>query len=472
MKESCLKFISLLLISLGFLIACGEAVPHLEEIRERGELRVLTRYGPTTYYVKDAKNGELAGFEYELVKKFAEHLNVKLKIIVPDNLGDMLKHIEQGKADIAAAGLTVTAERKDLIRFGPVYQQVTQQFVYRLGTKKPRNLTELADGQLEVVAASSHVEQLKSLQEEIPTLTWTENTELDSSGLLELVQLELIDYTIADSNEVAANQIKFAELRVAFNISDPQPLAWAMPFSDDGSLANEMATFFDQMDESGDLSRLKEKYYGHIRHFDYLDTRAIDRRIQTHLPKYQTLFEQAGEQYDFDWRLLAAISYQESHWDRHAVSPTGVKGLMMLTQNTAKLMKVRDREDPAQSIKGGAAYLASIKKRLPEDIIEPDRTWIALASYNIGLGHVEDARKLTEGSGKNPDLWPDIKEHLPLLSKRKWYEKTRHGYARGGEPVHYVQNIRRYYDILLQQQSDIELNADTKEGQKILPGAL
>ncbi len=467
-----MKFISLLLIFLGFLVACGEAVPHLEEIRERGELRVLTRYGPTTYYVKDAKNGELAGFEYELVKKFSEQLNVKLKIIVPDNLGDMLHLIEEGKADIAAAGLTITPDRQDNIRFGPSYDKVIQQLVYRLGNKKPKNLTDLNEGQLEVVAASSHVEKLKSHQQEIPSLTWTENTELDSSGLLELVQLELIDYTVADSNEVAANQIKFPELRVAFNLSDPQPLAWAMPFSEDGSLANEMATFFDQMDESGDLSRLKEKYYGHIRHFDYLDTRAIERRILTRLPKYQTMFQQAGEKYGIDWRLLAAISYQESHWDRHAVSPTGVKGLMMLTQSTAKLMKVSDREDPAQSIEGGAAYLVSIKKRLPERINEPDRTWIALAAYNIGLGHVEDARKLTQADGGNPDLWPDVKAHLALLSKRKWYEKTKHGYARGGEPVHYIQNIRRYHDILLQQQANNEVNADAEKENTILPGAL
>ncbi|PHS23081.1 MAG: membrane-bound lytic murein transglycosylase MltF [Methylophaga sp.] len=465
-----MKFISLLLVSLGFLIACGEAVPHLEEIRERGELRVLTRYGPTTYYVKGE---ELAGFEYELAKRFAEHLNVKLKIIVPDNLGDMLNLIEQGKADIAAAGLTITPDRQDIIRFGPVYQQVTQQLVYRLGTKKPKNLTALGDGQLEVVAVSSHVEQLKSLREEIPSLTWTENTEIDSSGLLELVQLELIDFTIADSNEVAANQIKFAELRVAFNISDPQPLAWAMPFAEDGTLASEMDKFFDQLDESGDLSRLKEKYYGHIRHFDYLDTRAIERRILTRLPKYQTLFEQAGEKFNIDWRLLAAMSYQESHWDPNAVSPTGVRGLMMLTQNTAKLMNVADREDPAQSIAGGAAYLASMIKRLPERIVEPDRTWLALASYNVGLGHVEDARKLTQGDGGDPDLWPDVKARLPLLSKRKWYEKTRYGYARGGEPVHYVQNIRRYYDILLRhEEASIEFNADENKEPKILPSAL
>jgi len=443
-----LKFISLLLISLSLLVSCGEAQPHLEKIQERGELRVLSRYGPTSYYVKGE---ELAGFEYELAQRFADHLNVKLKIIVPDNLGNMLHLIEQGKADIAAAGLTITAARKDIIRFGPVYQQVTQQLVYRQGTKRPKNITALANGQLEVVANSSHVEQLHSHKQEVPELSWVENKELDSSGLLELVQLEMIDYTIADSNEFAANRPLFPELQVAFNISEPQSLAWAMPLAEDGSLYQEMVTFFEQIDESGELDRLIEKYYGHIRRFNYIDTRAIHRKIQTHLPRYQSLFEQAGEEYGFDWRLLAAISYQESHWDPKAVSSTGVRGLMMLTLSTAKQMKIDDREDPLQSIPAGAGYLASIRKRLPKQVDqEEDILWMTLASYNIGLGHLEDARVLTQKAGDNPNHWSDVRKYLPLLSKKKWYENTKYGYARGGEPVHYIENIRRYYDILLQ----------------------
>lgn len=238
--EFYLKRICLLLLSIALLIACGEAQPHLEEIKERGELRVLSRYGPTSYYVKGEN---LAGLEYDLAQRFAKHLNVRLKIIVPDNLADMLNLIEQGKADIAAAGLTITPARKDVIRFGPVYQEVTQQLVYRQGNQKPKNITALNEGQLEVVATSSHVEQLTSHQQDVPELRWTENTELDSSGLLELVQLEMIDYTIADSNEIAANQSLFPELRVAFNISEPQPLAWAMPLSEDGSLYKRWLCF-------------------------------------------------------------------------------------------------------------------------------------------------------------------------------------------------------------------------------------
>lgn len=442
-----MKLISLLLILISLLIACDEAQPHLEEIRERGELRVLTRYGPTTYYVK---GNELAGFEYELAQRFAEYLNVKLKIIVPDNLGDMFNLIERGKADMAAAGLSITSKRKDRFHFGPVYQEVTQQLVYRNGNRIPQNITELYNGQLEVMANSSHAEQLNSYKEDIPELTWTENKELDSSGLLELVELEMIDYTIADSNDLVANQTLFPELRVAFDLSEPESLAWAMSLSEDGSLSAAMISFFEQIEESGDLDRLIEKYYGHIRRFDYVDTRAYYRRIQTRLPEYEPLFKKAAEKYGFDWRLLAAISYQESHWDPQAISSTGVRGLMMLTQATAQEMNIDNREDPAQSIDAGAGYLASMAARLPERINEPDKTWIALAAYNVGLGHLEDARVLTESDNKNPDIWPDIKEYLPLLAKKKWYSKTRYGYARGGEPVRYIENIRRYYDILLQ----------------------
>ncbi|KKN43699.1 hypothetical protein LCGC14_0700660 [marine sediment metagenome] len=395
--ELYLKLTSLLLILISLLIACDEAQPHLEQIRERGELRVLSRYGPTTYFVK---GNELAGFEYDLAQLFAQYLNVKLKIIVPDNLGDLLTLIEQGKADMAAAGLAITPARQAKLEFGPVYQEVTQQLVYRNGNRIPQNITDLANGQLEVVADSSHVEQLNIYKEDIPELLWNENKELDSSGLLELVELEMIDYTIADSNEIAANLTLFPELRVAFDLSEPQSLAWAMPLSEDGSLSAEMITFFDQIVESGALDRLIEKYYGHIRRFDYIDTRTFYRRIQTRLPQYEQLFKGAAEQFGFDWRLLAAISYQESHWDPEAVSSTGVKGLMMLTLSTAEEMNIDNREDPAQSIYAGAGYLAAMAARLPERINEPDKTWIALAAYTLGLGHVEDARMLTENNKK------------------------------------------------------------------------
>jgi membrane-bound lytic murein transglycosylase F len=465
-----LKNIIIFLLTVCLLTACKEAQPHLDDIKDRGELHVLSRYSLTSYFVK---GDTLAGFEYELAQRFADYLGVKLKVTVPDNLGDMLTMIEEGKADLAAAGLTVTEQRKQRIRFGPVYHEVTQQLVYKHGTPKPEDITDITGGQLEVVADSSHVEQLESLKEEVPDLQWRENTELDNSGLLELVQLELIDYTIVDSNEMSANQSLFPELRVAFDISEPQSLAWAMQLSDDDSLYLAVLKFFQEMEASGDLDKLIEKYYGHIRRFDYVDTRAIHRRIQTHLPHYKDLFQQAGEQYNFDWHLLAAMSYQESHWNPQAVSSTGVKGLMMLTRATAQEMDVTDREDPEQSIFAGAGYLDSIYQRLPDGIKEPDRIWFALAAYNIGMGHLEDARVIAQSQGKDPNIWADVRESLPLLSKKKWFSETRYGYARGSEPVRYVQNIRRYLDILLHHDEvAIPVTPPVQPIDESLPAAL
>ncbi len=440
------RTLSLLIVFFTTLTSCSQPLSQLEQIKQRGELIVLSRYSPTTYHTK----GEhFSGLEYDLARQFAKRLGVKLKIVIPDNLREMIHLLELNRADLAAAGLTITPNREKHIRFGPVYQEVTQQLVYRQGNKRPKNLTALHNGLLEVVADSSHIEQLQQHRQEIPKLRWTTNKLLDSSHLLELLQLEMIDYTIADSNEVTALQNHLPELRVAFDISEPQSLAWAMPLSEDNSLYDEVTRFFEDITASGSLDRLIEKYYGHVRRFDYVDTRAIYRKLLTELPKYQSLFEQAADRYGHDWRLLAAIAYQESHWNPEAVSNTGVKGLMMITSATAKEMNIDDREDPEQSIEAGAAYLDMLRHRLPERIREPDKTWLALAAYNIGLGHLEDARILTENNGQNPDRWPDVKNHLPLLSKKKWYRQTRHGYARGREPVRYIENIRRYYDILL-----------------------
>jgi len=446
-----LKKLFVLLLSLTVLAACDDARTHLEQIQERGELRVVSRQGLTSYYQKSPQ--EMAGFEYELAQQFANELNVDLTIIIPQSLGDMLRMLEQGEADIAAAGLTVTPERQEKMRFGPVYHEVSQQLIYRNGAKRPRNITQLGNGQLEVLADSSHVEHLQTLKKEVPGLSWVANDDIDSSGLLELLRLELIDYTIADSNEMSASQGLYPELRVAFEISDPQPLAWALKKGRDVSLYREVISFFDAIEDDGFLNRLIERYYGHIRRFDYVDTRTIHRRVLTHLPAYQDWFMQAGEQYDFDWRLLAAIAYQESHWNPRAVSSTGVKGLMMLTRATAEEMGVDDRENPKQSIMAGAAYLDLMRERLPERIQEPDRTFMALAAYNIGMGHLEDARILTQSHGGNPDRWTNVRENLPLLAQKNWFEKTRYGYARGGEPVRYVANIRRYYDIMLQHNT-------------------
>ena len=342
----------------------------------------------------------------------------------------------------------MTKEREKLLRFSPPYQTITQEVVYNANKSRPRNLDDL-DGIFEVIAHSSHSERLGELQLQHPDLSWIENKEADSTELLSLVSEGLIDYTVADSNEVAINRRFYPELKVAFNLSAPQELAWAFPKTADTSLYDEATRFFDELKQTGELDRILKNNYEHASNFDYAGTNAFLGQIHNRLPGYRNYFEEAAKLYNFDWRLLAALSYQESHWRPLAVSHTGVRGIMMLTKATAKHLGVEERTDARESILGGARYLRALIDKLPDDIKEPDRTWIAVAAYNVGFGHVEDARVITERRGNNPDKWIDIKASLPYLAKRKWYKKTRFGYARGWEPVRYVENIRSYYDILV-----------------------
>jgi membrane-bound lytic murein transglycosylase F len=436
------------------LAACGKPPTVLEQVLAHNELIVLSRNSPTTFY--EGPDGP-TGFEYALAKRFSVYLGVELRIVVPANFSDILPLTALGDANLAAAGLTVTEKRKEKVRFGPVYQKITPQLVYRSGSVRPKTLADL-NGLLEVVAGSSHEEQLEQLQQQYPDLSWHINPDLESDELLVLVWEQLIEYTIADSNELSVNRHIYPELKPAFDISEPESLAWAFPLSEDNSLFDAASSFFKEIRENGTLDRLIDRYYGHIEDFDYVGTRRYQAHIEQRLPQFLDFFMAAGEEIGMDWRLLAAIGYQESHWDPKAVSPTGVRGIMMLTKAAAKDMDIADRKDPEQSIRGGARYLARMLQRIPERVPEPDRTWLALAAYNVGLGHLEDARILTQKNKADFDRWVDVKESLPLLSQKKWFQQTRYGYARGREPVRYVDNIRTYYDILVwltdQQQQD------------------
>lgn len=435
-----------LLLPIIVLLGCDFQKSHLDRVQGDGELVVLTRNSATTYY-----QGPFGptGLEYELAKGFADFLGVKLKLKTPDTLSDILDGIQSGRGDIAAAGLTVTDERKLILNFGPAYQHITPQLVYRSGRRAPKSLEKLG-GMLEVVAKSSHAEKLRSLQQTYPGLSFQEDPELESEQLLYLVWEQVLDYTVADSNEVAISRRFYPELRVAFDISAPEPLAWAFPPGQDASLLKKAREYFDGLNRTGKLKQLLEHYYGYVSDFDYVGTRRYIKHIKERLPPFRKWFEESGEKNGEDWRLLAAVGYQESHWNPKAVSPTGVRGMMMLTKNTMQHLGInKSRHDAQASIEGGGRYLASLKRKLPDRIKDPDRTWLALAAYNVGWGHLEDARILAQQDGADPDKWADVKRYLPLLSQKKWYKKTRYGYARGREPVRYVENIRSYYDILM-----------------------
>ena len=434
--------LSLILIVLN---ACAPQKPALQHIQDAGVLHVLTRNAATTYFT--GPHGA-EGFEYDLVKAFADHLGVTLKISTEDNLNNMLAKVQEGDVDFAAAGLTVTSEREKTLRFSDSYQSITQQLVYNRSIPRPKTMDDAIEGMMEVIANSSHVEKLKELKVKHPRLSWDENEDAGTTELLMLVAENLIDFTIADSNEVLLTRRFHPKLRVAFNISKPQKLAWAFSKTGDNSLYLEANKFLASYKKSGELAQLIKRHYEHASKYDYAGTSYYLGHVRYRLPRYQEFFERAGEINDLDWQLLAAIAYQESHWNPRAVSPTGVRGIMMLTNATAKDLGIKDRTIPEESIKGGSKYIRQLYEKFSDDLNDKDRLWFTLASYNVGFGHLQDARIITKNNGGNPDKWVDVKESLPLLQRKRWYKKTRFGYARGSEPVKYVENIRSYYDIL------------------------
>lgn len=414
---------------------------------ERGYVTVGTLYGPNSFSLQgDEIRGEgYTGFEYELAKKYADYLNLKLKVVASYSLDELFIKLNTGEVDFLAAGLSITDKRLERFRFAPSYESVSQKLVFKQGNVRPRDIDDLT-GTLMVTANSSHAENLQRLQQNNPDLTWIETSEFDSEELLIKLLEGEIDYTLIDSNALAVNRRYYPEVSVGFTIKQAEPLAWMVSKNSDDAILASLVEFFGQVHHNGTLLALDDKYYGHIEQFNYVETRTFIKAVETKLPQYQPMFEKYGQ--EIDWRLLAAISYQESHWRPHARSHTGVRGMMMLTLATAKQMGIKSRLDAEQSIRGGSKYFKRMIAKMPDRIPNPDRIWFALASYNVGFGHLNDARIITQQQGGDPDRWVDVKTRLPLLQQKKYYKHTKYGYARGKEPVHYVDNIRRYYDTL------------------------
>jgi membrane-bound lytic murein transglycosylase F len=417
----------------------------LDQVLDLGELRVVTRDSPTAYV--DSPDGP-SGPEYDLAKAFADYLGVDLVIETVQSVSEVLPHLIEGNAHMAAAGLSTTPSRREYVSFGHPYDMVDMHLVYKLGTGKPRSLEEVLGRSIEVVAGTSHVDMLVSLKERYPELTWTENADVEVATLLAKVAAAEVDFTIADSTEFDIQRHFYPDLRVALDLRLGDPLAWAFPRESGHTLLEKADEFLIEYEREGLLAQVKDRYYGYTEKFDYVGTRNFIRHYESRLPRYRQMFEEAGAQWGVDWRLLAAIAYQESHWRAGAVSPTGVRGIMMLTEDTARYLGIDDRVDPRNSIFGGAQYYARQTERVADSVEEPDRTWMALAAYNVGFNHVKDARQIVEWQGGDPDTWVDISKALPLLAQREWYSRVPFGYARGWEPVLYVNNIRAYYNIL------------------------
>jgi membrane-bound lytic murein transglycosylase F len=402
--------------------------------------------GKLVVAVPEFSQGPEAEFERELARLLAERLHVTLETLaLPQDA--VLPALRKHQAHLAAVPLRSENNPVEL-HFGPSYLSVRELVVCDGGRPAIKNLADLAGRALAVTAGSAHEAALREAQASLPTLQWQTDLHLNTQDLLAEVGEGTFDCAAANELQLADARNYHPNLVAYVEIAPPSKLAWGFPEDVDPDLLEQVQVFFTGIRQDGTLYRLLDRYYGHNNRLDKMDAAAFISGINTVLPHYRRMFEEAAALTGQDWRLLAALAYQESQWDPLATSYTNVRGMMMLTGDTADQMNVSNRLNAHESIIAGAEYLLLLKEQMPRRIKEPDRTWLALAAYNQGASHLEDARILTKRAGLNPDSWSDVKKKMPLLSRSKYYRKLKHGYARGGEAVILVESIRSYYDML------------------------
>jgi len=422
----------------------------VQPIGESDELVVLVRNGLATRFL--GADGKYSGIEQDLLDMFSKDTGMRFRVIERTKFGEILPALHHNLAHMAAAGLTATKERRKDFIFGPAYLSVQTVVAYNTDRQRPRNVSDLVGKRVVVLAGSSGVERLGIEARQEPKLRWKEVAATDSIELLDKLANGEIDYVVTESNMVELAQNFSPGIGQAFTLGEPESLAWALPKDASPQLVNQVRDFFTRINTDGTLRILLDRYFGHIQRLNQGDVSAFLERRLSVLPQYRNIFQEAQELTGIDWRLLAALGFQESHWNPLATSPTGVRGLMMLTSETADRLGVSDRLDARQNIIAGARYLKILKDTLPERIEEPDRTWFALASYNLGYGHLEDARVLTQRLGLNADTWVDVKKTLPLLARWDSFRTLKRGFARGAEAVTLTENIRNYFDILVRYE--------------------
>ncbi len=421
----------------------GKSFTDLDQILASGELVLLTQENAHNYY---RYNGAPMGFEYELAKAFADYLGVRLTVKTVDTWDGLIDGLTRGDGALVGASMTVTESRKRQVRFSDPYLTIQQHIIVHRSSRKINTPEDLAGRTVHVAAGTSYHERLKSLQEEGLTLSIETHEGTSTEDLLRKVASRDVPVTVADSNVALLNRRYYPRIAIKGALKAPEQLAWAV-HRDARKLLYRINTFFRTIRENGRFSEIYGRYYGDVTEFDYVNMMMFQRKVAAVLPRYAGFIREAAEENGFDWRLIAAQMYQESHFDPLARSHANAIGLMQLLPKTAKSLSVTDIFDPEQNIRAGVRHLKAVYE-LFDQAKENDRMMIALATYNIGYGHMFDARNLARRKGLDPNRWASIAQTLPLLMQREYYADAKYGYCRGSEPVNYIRQVMRYYDIL------------------------
>ena len=455
-----------LLVAYFFVVSCGDEgsrQPLPFPTPARHDLMVLIQPGLLSYATDD--NGNPIGLEYDLAQAFAQELGIsaKFEVVEPE---DLEARLADEKYHFAAAWLSPGSDA--LAQTTPPIFLTRDILVQHEASLPLTEAKQLAGKSVHVMAGSRQAATLNRLATEYKGINVVEFSDGDILELLENLGSQRVQYVVIDESfEDIANQF-VPNLRTTLPLSDTQPVVWRLGSHPNPELRARLNAFIERVQHDGTLARLEDRYLGHVRRLTQADVIKFLGEVETTLPKLRKFFQAAQALTGIDWRLIAAVSYHESHWDQNATSFTNVRGIMMLTEETADRLQVSNRLDPSESILAGARYINMLKDSLPEEVEEPDRTWLALAAYNIGPGHFNGARTLARQLKADPNSWYDMKRVLPKLGQPKYFSQLKTGRARGGEAVILVENIRSYYDILLRNTEPFAPTPSAAEGLKRL----
>ena len=438
------------------LAACGRE-PAPPPSPEGNALIAVVRPGPTTWFA--GENGEPSGLDHDLLQRFAREQKLPLMVVVADNATTLMSKVGRGEAHIGAGGLfqmppdtrddgTGTPRR---VLWTDGYHSVEPVLIYNRDGFKPQDWSDLTGATIAYARHTGLEGAIAAVRSAHAEVHWKAVDPPTADALIAQVSEGVVDYAIVASSDAAATRNVYLDFEVAFPVGPRRELAWAVA-PGQPELREALDQFFRRLRHDGTLARYIDRYFA-PRDIQRIDAGVFRERIEKTLPQYRAFFHDAQAATGMEWRLLAAVAYQESQWDPLATSETGVRGLMQLTEDTARKLGVDDRLDARASALGAARYLRELKDKLPSRITEPDRTWLALAAFNIGVAHLEDARILAQRQKLNPDLWSDVRKTLPLLAQQDYFLQAKNGYARGGMPVAFVDRVRAYYDVLLRTEA-------------------
>jgi len=417
-------------------------------------LRVGLQVHPAVYFIDPANRS--AGLEYDLVEAFARTQRMELKVSAFTSMEEAQAALARGEIDLLGGALTTSRLVPGTLATSARYFTTPLILVHSPRKLKPNGFGELLPRRVVVSARLQGHPELDTLKRNYPGTEFVLDPASDDEALLASIEEDQVPYALVERATFEATRHFHSDVGVAFTASAPLARAWV--FRAEAKGLKELADhFLHRLFAQGLIERVLDRYFGFPGQVKPADLDIFTERVATLLPKFRHWFHEAQERTGIEWRLLAALAYQESHWNADAVSPTGVQGFMQLTEDTARRLGVTDRRDPKASILGGAQYLAMIKRdQIPARIPEPERTFLALAAYNIGPGHLENARIVTKRLGRNPDVWVDVRRGLTQLARPDVAGQFPLGPCRCLMPIELVESVRAYYDVLLRLEAPHE----------------